>query len=278
MADRTSPPRAAPAAGTGGPPLWWFALLAFPLPWAGWLALGRWGWDRPWSMPLFVGAGAFCSLGGGVALCRWHGLRGGLQRLRAALRPRGGIWPWAMVLLWGPVWQLAAGAGWALWSGDAGPWRGYELARFMSPGVAFLLLTGPLGEEFGWRGFLLPWLMQRLPAGRAAVAVGVVWALWHTPLMAGRWAADAWHLPYFVTMVVLFSWMLATVALQGGLLPALALHWAINASQEVVPHVFQQGVEPPRLAWAFQSASLLALVAVGLACRPRDAAGRRTPW
>jgi membrane protease YdiL (CAAX protease family) len=41
------------------------------------------------------------------------------------------------------------------------------------------------GEEYGWRGYLLPKL---LPLGefRASLLVGVIWAFWHTPaLLAG---------------------------------------------------------------------------------------------
>jgi membrane protease YdiL (CAAX protease family) len=40
------------------------------------------------------------------------------------------------------------------------------------------------GEEIGWRGFLQPWLQRRRNALTAAVAVSVVWALWHLPLFA----------------------------------------------------------------------------------------------
>jgi len=37
-------------------------------------------------------------------------------------------------------------------------------------------------EEFGWRGFLLPKLLERTTALRAALLVGSVWALWHAPI------------------------------------------------------------------------------------------------
>lgn len=46
-----------------------------------------------------------------------------------------------------------------------------------------------LGEELGWRGFLLPRLMLRLngqPGGKWKVylLLGVIWGLWHAPLVA----------------------------------------------------------------------------------------------
>lgn len=39
-----------------------------------------------------------------------------------------------------------------------------------------------LGEELGWRGYLLPALMP-LGRTRAYVLVGVIWGLWHAPLI-----------------------------------------------------------------------------------------------
>lgn len=50
--------------------------------------------------------------------------------------------------------------------------------------AAFLLVGAVAGvvEEPGWRGYGLAALQQRLPVLAAAVAVGVLWALWHLPL------------------------------------------------------------------------------------------------
>ena len=45
-------------------------------------------------------------------------------------------------------------------------------------------IDGPLGEEIGWRGVLLPQLMQRFSPLVAALVVGVVWYAWHVPLYA----------------------------------------------------------------------------------------------
>ena len=72
---------------------------------------------------------------------------------------------------------------------------GADLSDMPSPALVlpavFLasLIVGPtinglfgFGEEFGWRGYLLPKLM---PLGklRAYAIVGVVWGLWHAPLV-----------------------------------------------------------------------------------------------
>ena len=40
-----------------------------------------------------------------------------------------------------------------------------------------LIAGGPLGEEFGWRGFLLPKLEERLRPDLSGIIVGVVWGM-----------------------------------------------------------------------------------------------------
>ena len=65
------------------------------------------------------------------------------------------------------------------------------------PGVAgivlfvLLLLLAPLlnlitcfGEEWGWRGFLMPKLHERYSFSKAAFLTGIIWGLWHAPLIA----------------------------------------------------------------------------------------------
>jgi len=47
-------------------------------------------------------------------------------------------------------------------------------------------IDGPLGEEIGWRGVLLPELMRRMSPLAAALVVGVVWYAWHVPLYAAE--------------------------------------------------------------------------------------------
>jgi len=50
------------------------------------------------------------------------------------------------------------------------------------PAAAFINLIPALGEELGWRGWLFPKLMP-LGAVPAILVSGVIWGLWHAPLI-----------------------------------------------------------------------------------------------
>jgi len=43
------------------------------------------------------------------------------------------------------------------------------------------LLLGPLGEELGWRGYMLPRLLESRTTLYAAFFVGFIWMIWHLP-------------------------------------------------------------------------------------------------
>ena len=55
-----------------------------------------------------------------------------------------------------------------------------SLLTFIVAPIANLIPS--LGEEIGWRGFLLPTL-EPLGKTRAAVLSGLIWGLWHTPMI-----------------------------------------------------------------------------------------------
>lgn len=75
--------------------------------------------------------------------------------------------------------------------------------------------TSALGEELGWRGFLVPQLAKIMPFGGVGLASGIIWSLWHYPLILlanYHGAGPAWYsLICFTVMVIgiafLFAWM-----------------------------------------------------------------------
>lgn len=70
-----------------------------------------------------------------------------------------------------------------------------------------------LGEEIGWRGFLVPTLSQRFRFGAVCLISGIIWATWHYPLIfAGPYRTPdlpVWYAVSCFTAMVLAS---ATIA------------------------------------------------------------------
>ncbi|PSK84346.1 CPBP family intramembrane glutamic endopeptidase [Prolixibacter denitrificans] len=62
----------------------------------------------------------------------------------------------------------------------------FELSKFslrtsqLMPQVVVIILIA-LGEEYGWRGFLLPRLLKRLSLFSSAIILGFIWGFWHFP-------------------------------------------------------------------------------------------------
>jgi membrane protease YdiL (CAAX protease family) len=48
--------------------------------------------------------------------------------------------------------------------------------------LVILILGGPLGEELGWRGFVLPTLQKKYSPLLSGIIVGVIWTCWHIPM------------------------------------------------------------------------------------------------
>jgi membrane protease YdiL (CAAX protease family) len=77
-----------------------------------------------------------------------------------------------------------------------------------------------LGEELGWRGFLVPELAKATSFTRVALVSGLVWSFWHYPILlfadynAGT---PAWYaLACFTVMVVGISFVFAWMRLKSG--------------------------------------------------------------
>ncbi len=47
--------------------------------------------------------------------------------------------------------------------------------------VVLMPWNGPVGEEFGWRGFALPQLQNKFGPLAASLVIGAIWGIWHLP-------------------------------------------------------------------------------------------------
>jgi uncharacterized protein len=200
--------------------------LTLPLPPLALLVLGGYG---PTLMAIAFTARA----------ASWAGVRALLGRgLRWRVAPI-----WYGVVLAGPLLLNLAAMGLHVALGGQPPHLAdlvQRLPRVLLMGVAMLLL-GPLGEELGWRGYLLPALQSRMGALTASLAVGAIWAGWHLPMfwMPSQFLSQI-PFPLFLASLAglstIYTWL--SNSTQGNLLLAILLHAVLNVTStlwQVVP-------------------------------------------
>lgn len=143
--------------------------------------------------------------------------------------------------------------------------------------IPLVLLTalpfGPLGEEMGWRGYLLPRMQERRSALGSSIIVGIVWAAWHAPLWwvpgaalptwtavgpasVGLWGARV------VAVAVLFTWIYNNTG--GSLFVAVLFHTMTNATGRIIMPLFAGHPDEFFVRIGFVEAVLYAAVAVAI--------------
>jgi membrane protease YdiL (CAAX protease family) len=149
-------------------------------------------------------------------------------------------------------------------------------------------LVAALGEEFAWRGTLLPLLRTKFGLLKAALLVGVVWGFWHLPAdWIGLKPQGAWFWPQFVLQgpilltahSVIMAWIWAKTG--GRTIAAVIYHFGITGSAIVLGN--QAAGLPPQLSFAGNAvgAAVVACLAVAAGIdmrrwnRPRAGAARQ---
>ena len=257
-----------------------FFTLTFAWSWICWLLSSVIRPQLPTlGMVLFI-AGSFGPGIAATAVVRYVGGQDGLHRwLRRSLQWQVG-WRWLALSFFLPlaVMGLAATGHIALGGTIApSPASGHVLLAVVNFGLV-LLLGGPLGEEFGWRGYALPGLQERYGWRVASLVLGTVWGAWHLPLFYMAETAQS-HIPIGLFVVstmalsVLFAWLFNHT--RGSVVPALVLHTAVNAWAWVIPVMVMpdgSNIRPYGLA-----VGLLVLIALGLLCDAEPHLPLRSP-
>ena len=119
-----------------------------------------------------------------------------------------------------------------------------------TPGLLLIFTIGPLGEEAGWRGFLLPKLLERHNALTCSLLLGVIWGMWHFPLsFTSSSFEEIYRDPIswlsYSLLVICFSIQFTVIFLhtRSSLLIAMLFHWVINARYSVVAAMFPEATD-----------------------------------
>jgi len=222
----------------------WYLLGAFTLSWSLMIGL-RW-------LGLSAQVRATIGMFGPALACvlvRWlrrEGFADAGLRLAAAGIPRAGRWYLTAYLV--PLAILLAGLGGSLLLGlqhwilpqaaqhlHLSPLALVGILIALPVVIVGLVMIATFGEELGWRGYLLPRL---LPLGgvQAALLVGLIWGIWHTPLILldnhGFGSALPWlSVPMFTLVITLYSILLTWLRIHSGSLwPGVLAHAVINTT------------------------------------------------
>jgi len=210
-----------------------FVLIAFGIPWAGWFLLRQrmpvsamfnsfatYGFTAACSMAAF--AAAFAE-GGWRCLRRFSARVFGLR-----FSPR--LWIAALLLPFLAALLTFATHPVDLFKGGVPHWAA------LATTVSFVnFFTGPIAEEFGWRGYLLGFLARRWRPITAGLIIAPVWALWHVPIYYDTVFAHARSAFGFLIWIAAWSVVLALIVTRarGSVLPSILGHWSINAQSAI---------------------------------------------
>lgn len=189
----------------------------------------------------WVQLGALSASLAAIVLVMIEGRKDGLRELLSrALIWRVGIKWWLFAVFFMVIPSVAALYLYHLLGGPAVDWSGLQPLYQVVPSFIFLTLAAGIGEEFGWRGFLLPRLQARHNALVSGLIVGVVWAIWHVPLFfikgtaqyeqqltGGLLPAILGYAVFVIAQSVQFTWLFNNT--KGSVLLAAVFHGASNA-------------------------------------------------
>ncbi|MDF2484272.1 MAG: hypothetical protein K0R46_440, partial [Herbinix sp.] len=114
--------------------------------------------------------------------------------------------------------------------------------------VGTALLLGPLlnvincfGEEWGWRGYLLPKMNRKFNILPTLLINGVIWGLWHAPLttLGHNYGLDYPGFPYIgILAMVIFCTVIGTffsyiTIKTNSCVPAIFAHGSLNSIASV---------------------------------------------
>ena len=124
-----------------------------------------------------------------------------------------------------------------------------------------------LGEEIGWRGFLVPELAKEHRFLPTALLSGIIWALWHYPIVLFgdyRPPTPVWfHLPVITLNVILANFLWTWMRLRSGSIwPCVVLHAAHNT---FIQRFFDPLTVRTGITWYVASEFGLGFLMVGIA-------------
>lgn len=104
------------------------------------------------------------------------------------------------------------------------------------PQIIVIILIG-VGEEYGWRGFLLPRLMKKFNVFKSSMILGLIWGFWHFPAyLIGTGVPLEMNFMVFLLWVVLGTLFISWIYYYSqSVLTSILVHVSANAAFNYLP-------------------------------------------
>lgn len=189
-----------------------FYILAFVISWFGWVPEALYGHGLfPFDNPLLNILGGLGPTIAAVSVILLIKEKDGIRKLFGALlKWNVSIWWFVFAFgFWFMVAIVAIGVGKIF--GQAFPAFGQFQWGGLIPMFIAMLLNN-VWEEIGWRGFALPRLQESFDDLKVAFIMGLLWNLWHLPLMLNPTSGLSilpWQeqIVFFLSLTVILTWL-----------------------------------------------------------------------
>ena len=246
-------------------PLFTFVFLAYAWAWLFWipgvirhrsdlaLTVGAYG-------PLFAAVGVTMLTEGG------QGVRVLLRKLFVW---RVSIWWYAAAVFVPYLSTVVLLPIYVLRGGSLGPFDVSGFSRLPLL-IAMVIPNGPLGEELGWRGFLLPRLTRRTSLLNASLLIGPIWTFWHAPLFYAPFGSLISGAPVTLTSVGMFLMLVTGLSVLiawvwhhsgGSVLLSFLMHASVNINALTL---FLPGVARVQSEYFYMSMGILWIVILAI--------------
>jgi membrane protease YdiL (CAAX protease family) len=134
--------------------------------------------------------------------------------------------PWGLAFVGAGFYRLGGGSASGGVSLSPGFWGGLIIIN---------LLSGPTGEEAGWRGFALPRLLKSYSPLKSGIILGAIWDFWHLPLWIIGGSTWQYCLAFsigIISLSVLMTWIFCKTP--NSLVPMTIIHFSYNASLTLI--------------------------------------------
>lgn len=135
------------------------------------------------------------------------------------------------------------------------------------PYFFLMLIIGGGQEEFGWRGYALPAIQERMGVIPANLIIGVIWGIWHLPLwiMPGDGHSTYPFLAFLImttSISIVYSWLYN--ASNQKIVSVIIFHAMSNTAAPLLPFLLMKEGQPETAYWLYAGINVVAAVITGI--------------